>query len=164
MTQAHAKKGRQPVFKSVRRAPGRSFSDVAAYAGAHYSLARRKAATARATGKRGSRGGARGKVSARPKASITAEIAQARRLGVAFSGVDPRSSRRVPAPAPANVALAIGPLLGIIYTATRDGEIKDYLHRFKKSSRPLLCATADGSKLLIVGGRYRFTARGIEDF
>lgn len=70
----------------------------------------------------------------------------------------------MPAPAPANVALAIGPLLGIIYTATRDGEIKDYLHRFKKSSRPLLCATADGSKLLIVGGRYRFTARGIEDF
>lgn len=61
------------------------------------------------------------------------------------------------------VGLIIGECDGLLYTTERDGKIEKYIHRFKKSSRPLLVSSYDGSALYIVGGRYKFTERGIVD-
>lgn len=59
--------------------------------------------------------------------------------------------------------LVVGDLLGVMYATTRDGKHEKYCHEFKRGSRPLLVANHDGSQIGIVGGRYRFTDRGIED-
>lgn len=67
---------------------------------------------------------------------------------------------RVPA---IKVGLAVGKLAGVLYVAKRDGKTDRFFHRFKSSSQPLLIANHDGSALGIVGGRYRFTDRGIVD-
>lgn len=64
---------------------------------------------------------------------------------------------------PIRTGLAVGKLVGVMYEATRDGATDKYFHRFKKSSQPLLIANHDGSSFGIVGGRSRFTDRGIVD-
>jgi hypothetical protein len=61
------------------------------------------------------------------------------------------------------VGLTIGECNGILYSTVRDGEAEKYIHRFKKSARPLLVASHDGSALALVGGNFRFTNRGIVD-
>ena len=63
----------------------------------------------------------------------------------------------------ASAGWALGPIAEINYIATRDGETFEYSHRFKDSSRPLLIASADGDELIILGGGYSVTDRGIED-
>ena len=60
-------------------------------------------------------------------------------------------------------ALAIGEIVGIIYATTRDGELKTLRHMFKKHSRPLLAVSQDGNQLVMIGGSYQFTERGIVD-
>lgn len=62
-----------------------------------------------------------------------------------------------------DVALLIGECDGILYTTVRDGRTEKYVHHFKKKSRPLLAASHDGTQLLLLGGAYQFTDRGIED-
>jgi hypothetical protein len=64
---------------------------------------------------------------------------------------------------PIKAGLVVGDLLGVMYATTRDGKRLHYCHEFKHSSRPLLVANHDGSRIGIVGGRYRFTDKGIED-
>jgi hypothetical protein len=59
--------------------------------------------------------------------------------------------------------LVIGPLHGLLYGTVRDGRSENYIHRFRKVSRPLLAASSDGKALRIVGGRFQFTEAGIED-
>jgi hypothetical protein len=63
--------------------------------------------------------------------------------------------------------LVIGNLRAVEYDARRDGVDGDrllrYIHKFKRTSRPLLAVTKDGTQLHIVGGRYEFTEAGIED-
>jgi hypothetical protein len=61
------------------------------------------------------------------------------------------------------VAAVIGEMDGVLYSTVRDGQDEKYIHRFKKSARPLLCVSHDGSMLVIVLGKYRFTDRGIVD-
>lgn len=61
------------------------------------------------------------------------------------------------------VALKIGFLDGVIYTTNRDGKTEKYIHEFKKHSRPLLAVSSDGTQLVVIGGSYQFTDRGIED-
>ncbi len=80
----------------------------------------------------------------------------------AFAG---RSAREVLAvkDKPLKTGLVVGDCLGVMYETTRDGQKEKYCHEFKKNSRPLLVADFDGSRIGIVGGRYRFTERGIED-
>jgi hypothetical protein len=90
------------------------------------------------------------------------EIAQAENLFRDFSGHEPTRQTKVRVE-PMRTALEVGSLAGVMYEATRDGEKELYLHRFKKSSRPLLIANHDGSQLGIVGGRFQFTDRGIVD-
>lgn len=61
------------------------------------------------------------------------------------------------------VGFAMGELVGVAYAAKRDGKTDTYFHKFKKDSRPSLVAAHDGSSLVISGGRYHVTDRGIED-
>ncbi len=90
------------------------------------------------------------------------EVSQAANLLTEFSGHEPTRQTKVRV-RPITTALEVGQLAGVMYEATRDGEKELYLHRFKKSSRPLLISNHDGSQLGIVGGQYRFTDRGIVD-
>jgi hypothetical protein len=69
----------------------------------------------------------------------------------------------VPQPALPKVALVVGYCDGIMYETVRDGKTEKYLHQFEKSSRPLLAASSDGKQLLVLGGAYDFTDRGIVD-
>lgn len=92
-----------------------------------------------------------------------ARIAQAARRFQRFTGHRAESASLIPFPPYPREAFAIGTLLGVIYETVRDGERETYVHRFRKNSRPLLASTFDGSRLVIVGGRYRFTERGIVD-
>lgn len=87
--------------------------------------------------------------------------AAARRLK-RFSGHDARSVDTVTFEVP-ETALNIGPCLGIMYETVRDGERIQYVHRFRRNSRPHLAASHDGKILILLGGAYQFTERGIVD-
>lgn len=62
------------------------------------------------------------------------------------------------------VVIEIGSLDTVEYTTRRGGKIEHYRHEFREKSRPLLAVSEDGKQLMIVGGRYRFTERGIVDY
>lgn len=95
--------------------------------------------------------------------AVKHEIAKLAKLGFEFSGHRPKTISRVERKPVANVGLAIGECVGVMYRAKRDGETKTYLHRFvKKQARPLLIVLSDGH-LVLHGGAYTFTDRGIED-
>lgn len=60
--------------------------------------------------------------------------------------------------------VVIGECTGILYDTIRDGELEKYIHQFKaKKSRPLFCITPDGNQIVLLGGAYKFTDRGIVD-
>ena len=79
-----------------------------------------------------------------------------------FSG-SVKSIEKISIPSIPRAALAVGRLVMVGYESSRDGEPAIYVHRFGKSSRPLLAASHDGKQLLILGGGFRFTERGIVD-
>ncbi len=62
-----------------------------------------------------------------------------------------------------DTAFGIGDCHGVLYSCVRDGKNEHYIHKFKKSARPLLASSFDGQALLLLGGGYRFTERGIVD-
>ena len=66
-----------------------------------------------------------------------------------------------------NTGYKVGYVLGEIpelhYIAERDGEVFQFHHKFKEASRPLLVVSFDGKQLMIAGGRYNVTDRGIVD-
>ena len=84
--------------------------------------------------------------------------AQIIKLYKQFHGEPPRHRDNIAVP-DYKVLMRIGPLTHIAYIADDDG--KNYMHKFKLSSRPIL--TTDGKHLVIIGGRFRFTDRGITD-
>lgn len=90
------------------------------------------------------------------------ELDQADDLLNSFAG---RSGREILAvkERPIKTGLVVGNVLGVMYETVRDGKTENYCHEFKRKSRPLLVASHDGARIGIVGGRYRFTDRGIED-
>lgn len=90
------------------------------------------------------------------------QIDNAANLFREFTGDFPGGSQTVKLPVP-KTGLVIGELDGVLYTTIRDGKTEKYQHDFKKSSRPHLIASSDGSSLHILGGDYEFTERGIED-
>lgn len=59
--------------------------------------------------------------------------------------------------------LQVGKVDAILYTANREGQVEHYRHDFRRKSRPLLIASHDGKELRMIGGSFRFTARGIVD-
>jgi hypothetical protein len=89
------------------------------------------------------------------------EVAQAKKLFADFTGKKPGSVRRMKLAKAPKAGLAFGTLVQIGYVSARDGQ--KYRHTFSKKSRPLLIAASDGKSVHIVGGRYAFTDRGIED-
>lgn len=91
--------------------------------------------------------------------ATAAKVKQAARLYESFHGQAPRSVKRV-ASKPVQVAMAIGRLEAVIYQ-TPDGKL--YKHEFRGAARPVLAASHDGRKLVVQGGRYRMTWRGIVD-
>lgn len=94
-----------------------------------------------------------------------AQVLAAARLREDFTGHAPRMRDvvKIPKPEYPDAVLVVGECDGILYTTVRDGEVESYIHRFRKKSRPLLCASPDGKTLYLLGGAYSFTERGIVD-
>ncbi len=79
-----------------------------------------------------------------------------------FSGHTPEFIDRVTLKVD-TVAFAIGYCDGIMYETVRDGRSENYIHKFRKGSRPVLACSSDGKQLYMLAGAYKFTERGIED-
>lgn len=79
-----------------------------------------------------------------------------------FREKTPKRIRTVDFDIPLAVA-AIGYVDAIDYETTHGRKRVLYRHEFAKGSRPLMAVSADGAQLLLLGGRYVFTDRGIVD-
>jgi len=88
---------------------------------------------------------------------------EAGRLYKNFTGHDPEIIGKFDIPDFSGVVMAIGELDYVGYTTVRDGVTESYHHDFSRKARPLLCVTSDGRQLIILGGEYDFTERGIVD-
>jgi hypothetical protein len=80
-----------------------------------------------------------------------------------FTGHRAARVEMLPFPSKPAAGLAVGPVLMLGYSATRDGKRENYLHKFAPHARPMLVAPDDGKTLHLLGGRYSFTERGIVD-
>lgn len=91
-----------------------------------------------------------------------ADIERAQRLFKDFTGHDSHTVKRVMLKPLPKAGLVFGQLIEVGYRSARDGAL--YKHTFRSNrSRPLLIASSDGKQVLIVGGRFAFTDRGIVD-
>jgi hypothetical protein len=88
---------------------------------------------------------------------------QGKRLYSGFMLRAPNRTQKVTIPPPPKVALAIGKVSRLYYVSDRGGRATEYRHDFAKGSRPLLAVSHDGKTLMLLGGAYRFTERGIVD-
>lgn len=79
-----------------------------------------------------------------------------------FREKEPRKIMNVPFAVPAAV-MVIGYVDEICYTTTHGKKTVAYRHEFQSGSRPLMCASSDGRQLMLFGGRFKFTGRGIVD-
>lgn len=95
--------------------------------------------------------------------SFKLDIARGRKLARDFSGHDVSKISLMKSPESSPVRVAVGTVTGIMYLARRDGETKEYLHRFAQGSRPSLAVTPDGKIVELRGGAFKFTERGIVD-
>ena len=98
------------------------------------------------------------------KRRVFGDAENARLLYEKFTGHDGADSVVIDKPLIPDVMCVIGDIDGIMYTTMRDGKTEKYLHKFKKSARPLFCVSPDGLSLHLIGGSYQFGERGIEDF
>jgi hypothetical protein len=79
-----------------------------------------------------------------------------------FTGHTPDYYQKIDVPEPKS-ALHVGSCDGILYTTVRDGVQESYIHKFKKTARPAFCVASNGKQILLVGGNFNFTERGIVD-
>ena len=107
-----------------------------------------------------SRAGRRGKSASR---QTTVAARKAADLYERFSGHDAEVLGRVKLPDLPEAAAVMGVCDGILYTTVRDGVEEKYIHKFRKSDAPLMAVSPDGKQILLIGGRYVFTDRGIVD-
>jgi len=98
-----------------------------------------------------------------PASGAARRIAQARSLGLRFSGTPVERGIRVPVEPVPKEMLAIGYADGILYSTVRDGVLEKYIHRFRGKARPLLAVSHDGRRAYLLGGEYVFTERGFID-
>jgi hypothetical protein len=91
------------------------------------------------------------------------QVERARDLYERFSGHNAVELGRVKIPPLPAVGVAIGEVDGILYSTIRDGVLEKYIHKFRKSDRPLFVVSPDGKVLYLLGGNYNFTERGIVD-
>lgn len=95
--------------------------------------------------------------------AVRDQLDQAADLYERFSGHDPEEVGRVRVPPVPRVGVAIGEVDGILYSTVRDGVLEKYIHKFRKSDRPLFVVSPDGKQLFLLEGRYTFTEKGIVD-
>lgn len=99
----------------------------------------------------------------RVRKSESIEVQKAANLYERFSGHEADEGARIKiAPMP-KVGVCIGEVDGILYTTIRDGVVEKYIHKFHVKDRPLFVVSPDGRQLMMVGGNYDFTERGIVD-
>jgi hypothetical protein len=94
---------------------------------------------------------------------LNSQVQQAAQLFEDFSGHEAENAERVTVPENPKVAIAIGEVEAIIYNTVRDGKRERYIHKFTAKSRPTFGVSYDGKQLLMIGGSYDFTEKGIED-
>lgn len=90
------------------------------------------------------------------------EVLDAQKLYEDFSGHKAAHGQKVKVNVP-RAGMVVGDLDGVLYTTVRDGQTERYVHKFRKSSKPVLVAGSNGRSLHVLGGRYEFTERGIVD-
>lgn len=95
----------------------------------------------------------------RARRSSAANVTRAARLYQSFHEAAPTQVQRVKH-RDVKEAMALGRLDSVTYQ-TPDGKL--YRHRFIGAARPILAASHDGRQLIVLGGRYRMTWRGIVD-
>lgn len=61
------------------------------------------------------------------------------------------------------IGVKVGKCDGVMYETVRDGKTEHYIHKFKKTARPVLAASYDGKQLALIGNKFTFTERGIVD-
>jgi hypothetical protein len=89
----------------------------------------------------------------------------ARRLR-SFTGYEAEAVANIRPPRVPSVGLVVGTCDGVLYTTrtTRSGgKVEKYIHKFAQADKPLLVVSPDGRQLMLIGGRFRFTERGIVD-
>lgn len=91
------------------------------------------------------------------------QLASGARLFRDFTGHDARRGTPMEKPRVPDVLVKIGRVDGILYTTKRDGKVEKYIHEFRADARPIFAVAPDGRGIFLLGGRYRFTARGIVD-
>jgi len=92
-----------------------------------------------------------------------ADTERARRLLEGFTESPTEFTKLVDMP-DFRVGLTPGRVMGIIYETRIAGELKRYIHHFRKvKSRPLLVISSDGKQFRTLGGGFRFTERGFVD-
>jgi hypothetical protein len=64
---------------------------------------------------------------------------------------------------PPKTAFSMGYCEAILYSTTHGGQARMYKHTFAKGSRPILAAGPKKNQLLLIGGRFHVTERGIVD-
>lgn len=87
----------------------------------------------------------------------------ARDLYERFTGHKGKTLLTMRKPVIPDEGLVVGKILGIMYETVRDGRQEKYRHMFARKSRPLFVVSHDGRQLLMLGGAYDFTERGIVD-
>lgn len=80
-----------------------------------------------------------------------------------FTGHEVEESIRMDVPQNPKVVSCMGVLKGVIYETVRDGRAETYIHKFAAKDAPLLCVSPNGKQIVLVGGNYTWTERGIVD-
>ena len=94
---------------------------------------------------------------------MTAKIKAAKKLYEDFTGHRAEHVDTVKLPRD-SVAIIIGSCEAVAYKTVREGKTERYIHEFEGDAQPILAVSHDGKQLYILGGDYRFTDRGIEDY
>lgn len=97
---------------------------------------------------------------AKPSAS---DIERGFNLYERFTGDPERRAETIQIPPLPKAVAVIGELDGVLYTTIRDGVKEKYIHKFAAKDKPVLCISPDGRQIVLVGGNYVFTERGIVD-
>lgn len=102
------------------------------------------------------------------RASMPSRDSQVRRAALLFEKFTGHEATadmtvRVKVPPWPKVCANIGDVDGIMYTTVRDGRVEKYIHQFKAADKPMFAVSPDGKQLLLIGGAYDFTERGIVD-
>lgn len=102
---------------------------------------------------------------ARTRAALSKNraVQRAASLFERFTGHEAEALGKIKVKPLPRVAVFVGDLDGVLYTTIRDGVKEKYIHKFAAKDRPALCVSPDGKQILIVGGNYTFTERGIVD-